>query len=165
MTFKQELNLERQLEKWREERTLTTDPLRKGLLGNVCEELAKYYRTKNEYEEIDALCNIYVFCMNSLKKRVEDVRNFGIENPWGYGDIIGDFLDYLCSENTYRMMLCMENLVEEKGYEFYGCMLEKIKEMFSKSGKYDEKTNEWIEDTSDEAKAKWYKPDYEKYKI
>ena len=168
MTLEQEKYLEKQLKKWREERALTIDPIRKWLEGNVCEELAKYYKTKNEYEEVDSLCNIYVLCMNGLDEWIKDIRDH-IENPYKYDNvsvIIGDFLDYYPYDNNiYKMMLCMENMVGEEGYEFYGCMLEKIKEMFSKTGKYDEETNEWIEDTSDEAKAKWYKPNYEKYKI
>lgn len=33
--------------------------------------MAEYYRAPIGYEEIDALCDIYVFCMNSLK--LEDI--------------------------------------------------------------------------------------------
>lgn len=168
MTLEQEIELQKLLKDWREERNLKTDHLRKELRGNFCEELAKYYRNKNEYVEVDSLCNIYVFCINSLNVEIKDIKEH-IYSRYEYdnfSDIMGDFLDYIpYDKGIYKMMLCMENLVGEVGYEFYGCMLEKIKEMFSKTGKYDEETNEWIEDTSKEAKAKWHKADYSKCRI
>ena len=44
-------------------------------------------------------------------------------------------------------------------------MLETIKEISSRTGYYDENIHKFVKDTSDEAKAKWYKADYEKCKI
>ena len=41
-------------------------------------------------------------------------------------------------------------------------MFETIKEISSRIGAYDENAKKWIKDESDEAKAKWYKADYEK---
>ena len=39
-------------------------------------------------------------------------------------------------------------------------MLETIKEISSRTGSYDESAKKWIKDTSEAAKAKWYKANY-----
>ena len=44
-------------------------------------------------------------------------------------------------------------------------MLETIKEISSRTGYYDENIHKFVKDKSEETKAKWYKPNYEKYKI
>ena len=44
-------------------------------------------------------------------------------------------------------------------------MLETIKEISSRTGAYDENAKKWVKDTSDEARAKWYKPDYERARL
>ena len=37
--------------------------------------------------------------------------------------------------------------------------------MSSRTGAYDEKAKKWVKDASDEAKAKWYKANYELARI
>ena len=56
-------------------------------------------------------------------------------------------------------------LCEKYGFNFEIAMLETIKEISSRTGSYDEKAKKWVKDESDEAKAKWYKADYEKARI
>ena len=50
-------------------------------------------------------------------------------------------------------------------YDFKIAMLETIKEISSRTGSYDENAKKWVKDTSPEAKAKWYKADYERARI
>ena len=39
------------------------------------------------------------------------------------------------------------------------------KEISSRTGAYDENAKKWVKDTSDEARAKWYKANYELARI
>ncbi|HAA1585827.1 TPA_asm: hypothetical protein GD700_07550 [Campylobacter jejuni] len=64
-----------------------------------------------------------------------------------------------------RIISYCQYLCKNLGFDFYKCMLEKIKEIESRTGFYDERLNKFIKDTSDEAKAKWYKADYESCRL
>lgn len=185
MILEQELELQELLKQWREERHLTVESQRDGLMGNLCEEMAEYYRAINDDERIDALCDIYVFCMNSLdedlKVAIDDFDRTLISEIYitqrfklrlvseielklielKAKDIIVDTFNlYL-----YVFMRCVENEALRLGYDFYKCMLETIEEISSRVGHYDENIHKFVKDKSDEAKAKWYKADYSKCKI
>lgn len=184
MKLEQELEIQELLKNWRDERHLTLEMQNEGLLGNLCEEMAEYYRAKNESEKIDALCDIYVFCMNSLDGDLEAIRE-ELERQiylrvYQLNDlklffiteiekklkrlkkekIIGDFNLFL-----YVLMGNVECEAQALGYDFYTCMMETIKEISSRTGHYDENIHKFIKDKSDEAVKKWYKADYEKCKI
>ena len=184
MTLEQELELQNLLKQWRDERHLTVESQRDGLMGNLCEEMAEYYRA-NDDEKIDALCDIYVFCMNSLdgdlKASIDDfdrtliseiyiTQRFKLRlvseielklNELKAKDIVVDTFNlYL-----YVFMRCVENEALKLGYDFYKCMLETIKEISSRTGYYNEDMHKFVKDKSKEAVKKWYKPNYEKYKI
>lgn len=118
--------------------------------------------------------------MTSLDEEATTIRD-GIDHKddcWSLTDSIWDILAepefmeahiYNCwgnsDESIYKMMLCVEKTVGFMGYSFYKCVLETIKEVVSKGGSFDMANYIIIKDTSDEAKTKWYKPNYEKYKI
>lgn len=51
------------------------------------------------------------------------------------------------------------------GYDFAKCMQETIKEISSRTGKWNSELGKFEKDTSDEAKARWYKADYSKCKF
>ena len=78
MTLEQELELQNLLKQWRDERHLSIKSQRDGLIGNLCEEMAEYYRATNNDEKIDALCDMYVFCMNSLDGDLNFIKD-GLE--------------------------------------------------------------------------------------
>ena len=185
MTLEQEQKLEQLLKNWREERHLTVESQRNGLMGNLCEEMAEYYRATNESEKIDALCDIYVFCMNSLdedlKVAIDDFDRTLISEIYitqrfklrlvseielklielKAKDIVVDTFNlYL-----YVFMRCVENEVLRLGYNFYECMLETIKEISSRTGYYNEDMHKFVKDKSREAVKKWYKADYDKCRI
>lgn len=185
MTLKQEQYLQDLLKEWRDERHLSIKSQRDGLMGNLCEEMAEYYRATNDDERIDALCDIYVFCMNSLdgdlKVSIDDFDRTLISEIY----ITQRFKLRLVSEielklielkakdivvdtfnlHLYIFMRSVENGALKLGYNFYECMLETIKEISSRTGYYDENIHKFVKDKSEETKAKWYKPNYEKYKI
>ena len=185
MTLEQEEHLQQLLKQWRDERHLSIESQRDGLMGNLCEEMAEYYRATNESEKIDALCDIYVFCMNSLDgdlkvtrddldrkifPRIYDLNDLKlffinkIENKLEElkaEDIIGDTFNLF----LYMLMRNVENETQELGYDFYKCMLETIKEISSRTGYYNEDMHKFVKDKSREAVKKWYKADYSKCKI
>lgn len=66
MTEIQFNEIKERLSKWRNDRHLTYRKQRNGFLGNVYEEVSEYYRSMNEYEQIDALMDIIVFTANSF---------------------------------------------------------------------------------------------------
>lgn len=137
MNLDKEKFLEQQLDKWREEKDVSMNFQQETLEVDLCEELAKYYRAKNEFNEckkVDSLCNIYVLCMNSMEYTLDEARK-NVTNRCKYTNfsvVIGNLLDCFNTQyNLYKMMLCVENMVEKEGFDFYECMVEKIKEMFN----------------------------------
>ncbi|EAI2216755.1 hypothetical protein E2J16_07960 [Campylobacter coli] len=66
MTEIQFNEIKERLSKWRNDRHLTYRKQRNAFLGNVYEEVSEYYRSMNEYEQIDALMDIIVFTANSF---------------------------------------------------------------------------------------------------
>ena len=173
MTLEQELELQELLKQWRDERHLTIESQRNGLIGNLCEEMAEYYRATNESKKIDALCDMSVFCINSLSKSIKEIKakakqNFflgKIEKLYSVDVCINrNDLDKLDSQ-LYYFIDIIQSEIEEMGYDFYECMLETIKEISSRTGHYDENIHKFVKDKSDEAVRKWYKADYGKCRI
>lgn len=176
MTELQFNEIKERLEKYREIRHLTYENQRKDFLGNVYEELSEYFRAKDDLERIDALCDMVIFCFNSFNL---DYKALEKENDYDVTQIsiveITDDLTYTTGKfmrkdfkdfnNIYRLVFNCEHLCKNLGFDFYKCMLEKIKEIESRTGYYDENLNKFIKDTSDKAKAKWYKADYESCRI
>lgn len=100
--------------------------------------------------------------INEIKERLADWRS---ERGLTYTTakfMRKDFKDF---NNIYRLVYNCEHLCKNLGFDFYKCILETIKEIESRTGFYDERLKKFIKDTSDEAKAKWYKADYESYRL
>ena len=133
---------------------------------------------KAEYEIIDALCDISVFTINvgadiNCNEKLESINtttqttrcNSSLSfllSECGNFDYYGKLSSYVCFN---QILLSCAKLCEHYGFNFEIAMLETIKEISSRTGSYDEKAKKWIKDESDEAKAKWYKADYEKARI
>lgn len=175
MTLEQELELQELLKQWRDERHLSIENQRDGLIGNLCEEMAEYYRATNESEKIDALCDMCVFAINCCD--LKDAREYfekEEEKP-----VMDKFLfirafDFIqtmkmdtqsLTKFLYLFIKEIESEMSVMGYNFYQCMLETIKEISSRIGHYDENIHKFVKDKSEEAKSKWYKANYEKCKI
>lgn len=177
MTEIQFNEIKERLSKWREERHLTYENQQAGFLGNVFEEISEYFRAKNDLERVDALCDIAVFCFN-----VNDVKFSNYECYMKSDKVDCEFFDIVSKINSiiiYRanfeespvkvfldtLIALLHKKCERLKFDFYKCMLETIKEIESRTGYYDEKLKKFIKDTSDYAKAKWYKADYESCRI
>lgn len=175
MTLEQEQHLQKLLKQWREERHLTLEMQNAGLMGNLCEEFSEYYRASNRNEKIDALCDIYVFCMNSLSINIENISKFPrIYFERRYRISLLEKINFSLEDNLdsdylntilYSLMLSVENEAKLMGYNFYKCMLETIKEISSRTGHYDKNIHKFVKNKSEEAIKKWYKADYSKCKI
>ncbi|MBX1020825.1 hypothetical protein I9086_00080 [Campylobacter jejuni] len=172
-----EFNLiKERLTDWRNERGLTYENQQAGFLGNVYEELSEYFRAKNDLEKIDALCDIVIFCFNSFDLEFKEMGKIYDCDATKISIVdITDDLTYTTAKfmrkdfkdfnNIYRLVFNCEHLCKNLGFDFYKCMLQTIKEIESRTGYYDENLNKFIKDTSDKAKAKWYKADYESCRL
>lgn len=173
-----EFNLiKERLTDWRNERGLAYENQQAGFLGNVFEEISEYFRAKDDLERVDALCDIAVFCFN-----VNDVKFSNYECYMKSDKVDCEFFDIVSKINSiiiYKanfeespVKVFLDTLIsllhkkcKNLGFDFYKCMLQTIKEIESRTGYYDESLKKFIKDTSDEAKAKWYKADYESCRI
>lgn len=59
------MNIFQSLKQWREERNLGGVAINNA--GNIAEELTELLRAKDEYEEVDALCDMVVFAVNGIE--------------------------------------------------------------------------------------------------
>lgn len=181
-------NVAQELSEWRSERCMTIDIQRQGFTPNVFEELTEYYRATNDNEKIDALCDIAVFSFNvieidtiidNLKElyykayKIAEANDFHSEpSMYNLGRIsmYASALNTLYDENVWKtniteILISVISEVFALGYDFFKCMDETIREISSRTGQYDTAIGKWVKDTSDEAKAKWYKANYENCKI
>lgn len=173
MTLEQEQHIQDLLKAWREERHLFIESQRDVLIGNIFEEMAEYYRAPIGDEEIDALCDIYVFCMNSLK--LEDITNtrrryklfFKKTHEQRLSDDIKNLMENPYDDvYVYMLMITVEDMTTNfLGYNFYECMLETIKEISSRTGHYDSSIHKFVKDKSEEAIKNWHKADYSRCRI
>ena len=138
------------------------------------------YPKNKKYAEhgiIDALCDISVFTINAgtdvnCNEKIEVINttqttrcNSSLSfllSECGNFDYYGKLSSYVCFN---QILLSCAKLCEQYGFNFEIAMLETIKEISSRTGVYDENAKKWVKDESDEAKAKWYKADYEKARI
>lgn len=142
-------------------------------------DLACYDTVKKvaEHEIIDALCDISVFTINAgtdvnCNEKIEIINtsqttrcNSSLSfllSECGNFEYYGKLSSYVCFN---QILLSCAKICENYGFNFEIAMDETIKEISSRTGTYDENAKKWIKDTSDEAKAKWYKADYEKARI
>lgn len=128
---------------------------------------------------IDALCDIAVLTINAgadIPCHLKDTE-IGWEDDFrdDFCDLIteisclaADFkikghyglAHYQSSKRFNLILVQLARICELYGYSFELAMDETIKEISSRTGAYDEASKKWIKDTSPEAKAKWYKADY-----
>lgn len=158
-------------------------------LGELATALREYerfskpsypYPKNKKYAEhgiIDALCDISVFTINAGADILGEVKLTEIEFKKSSlnADYILKQMVEKCAEFSYfewseasAFNLILANcayLCEQYGYNFQIAMLETIKEISSRTGTYNETSKKWVKDESDEAKAKWYKADYNKARV
>lgn len=133
--------IENKLAKWREERGLSVEEQRKNFNVNFTEELAEFFKAQrdgNEYEMIDALCDMIVVAINAG-------HTFGYQDDEFYNDESTEFR--LTSPFIYEDSLHLIALeIRQMGYDPYKCLLETIKELNSRQGEWNEKEGKWKKD-------------------
>lgn len=191
MTEEQFKEINDKLREWRDERGLTREVQLAGFNGNFFEEMSEFARAKNENERIDALADIVVFSLNAFEVRLQ--LNRYKETPLADLLLTGFLMREKQGANVI-VDICFRGM-RESGYDPYLCMLETIKEISSRTGKYDETQKKFVKDNglypddvnrlkkcmtieneSDEwitfadgmdsyTYKKWYKADYSKCKL
>ncbi|MCI7587431.1 MAG: hypothetical protein SPE49_03115 [Campylobacter sp.] len=171
------------LKAWRHERGITAESQKEGYLINVMEEFGELAAALRDYERfskpsypypknkkyaehgiIDALCDIAIFTINAGADIRDEYKPLSIDTTNTFSDL-NCLLLYTSTFDFKKILLNCAVLCEKYGYNFEIAMLETIKEISSRTGSYNEATKKWIKDTSDEARAKWYKANYELARI
>ena len=150
MTTIQTTDIVLQLEKWCNERHLDKETQRKGLVANLLEELSEFYRAKDEYEQVDALCDMIVFCINSLGKDVLSfMQQVQSDTMVKEGTIIS-LVDKLQESNhklfIYMIIKLADKQLKQLSYDTYKCLLETIKEISSRTGKFNSSINKFVKE-------------------
>ena len=152
------------LQAWKAERRLSVESQRAGLLGNLCEELAEFFRAQNDNDRVDALCDIIVFAINAMSEPFVKPAALNMPQLWSAMLLPHDTDIIINASSLNSLVFQMWRTIEQLGYDPYKCMLETIKEISSRTGEYDESIGKWVKDKSPEAVAKWYKADYDRCK-
>lgn len=133
--------------------------------------LLKYYGIE---AYIDALCDIVVFAGNCVDKEkfgrtyipdefMEETLVEASETALLKG-LLGNTYDMTYDPNTMIVSLYSfcRDLAAKKGYDFFKCMKETLKQINSRQGTWNENLKKWVKDTSDEAREKEYQADFSK---
>ncbi|HED4729755.1 TPA: hypothetical protein R4596_000256 [Campylobacter jejuni] len=161
MTEIQFNEIKERLTQWRQERHLTYENQQAGFLGNVFEKVSEYFRAKDDLERVEVLCDIAVFFFNAFDFKYRAVSSN--MNCYTFSDVVvyniyslfGARTDNLCvveNENALDLenhlnltMFEIEQLCKNLDFDFYKCMLEKIKEIESRTGFYDERLKKFVD--------------------
>jgi len=165
----------RKLETWRGYRNIPR--FNKNVyVADILEELAEYLRAKTEYDKIDALCDIAVFSINTALVVEDDILEANEFYTTSINEIMRMIVEIktrLDTEYIIDITNIAFSIMYQMGYDYKMCMLETIKEISSREQDPLQKqewllngaSGKWKKDTSDEAKAKWYKADYERCRV
>lgn len=157
MTEIQFNEIKERLSKCCEDRHLTYENQREEFLGNVFDRVSKYFKSKDDLERVEALCDIAVFYLKSFDIKY-DSQKFLMTDDTNIHSVINRSYNmisvtstrtYSVNSNGYSFIAVLENFLNNLGFDFYKCMLEAIKETESRTGKV----------------KIWYNADYESCKL
>jgi len=160
-----------ELEAWRIERGLDKVAFVADVqLSFIFEELSEYLRANTENDKVDALCDIAVFGINALALFSYEIPELDIDIKGDWRTITRKAL--MVKGNNFNSWVALVDIVRlafrslhDMGYNHELCMNETIKEISSRTGEYNEETGKFEKYTTPEAKALWYKADYESCKL
>ncbi|MBZ7976730.1 MULTISPECIES: hypothetical protein [unclassified Campylobacter] len=168
MTYEELKEIKQRLDKWREQRYLSYESQQKGFVPNILDELREYYLAKDDDERVAELCDIVIYCLN-----VKELEEFGLSNKRAaslrhlidnlanmistkYTGLELDFKSELALASIEGLIEVSIRIIQRMNYNPYECLKEKVKEIESRSGKYDESLGKFIKDfgtyTKEEAK-------------
>lgn len=136
------------LQKWRKERKLTPAQQDKNLLGNAMEEITELARAKTDNERIDAICDICVYTINALGQgfTYDNYTGYDIRNDnelHNFVRVITDGIQY--NHHTKIVLMCFGTM-RQLGYDPFEAMAQTVKEISSRSGKWDDKLGKFVKD-------------------
>lgn len=136
------------LQEWCKERNLTKRQQDENLLGNVLEELTELTRAKTDSERIDALCDIVVYTINAYggKFSYQHYTGYDTRNKNALHNLIRVITqDIQCNAHKDVVLICFGSM-RLLGYDPFKAMNETIKEIQSRSGRWDNKLGKFVKD-------------------
>lgn len=177
-------NIFTKLVTWGTERFICSQPYDKnGFVTNLTSELAEYCIGKinnKPYEQIDALCDIVVFCVTEMPKInlsleviqqchnavLSKIDNTSLNELFVENTLI-NINDII--ENTQAVSVSMLDIISNAykqidalGFDIEKAMEETFLEIDSRKGAWNNSEKKWKKFTDEEHKALWYKADYSK---
>lgn len=140
MTYKQFEHIHGLLEEWRAVRNISVEDQKKNFKVNYTKELIEFFeaeRDNNEYEMIDAICDMMVVAINAGR---------GLSSPYitGVANISYE-VALLAYDSDYDMVIIeLCSALRYYGYNPYQCLLETIKELNSRTGSWSEEEGKWV---------------------
>lgn len=139
--------------------------------GYIIEEIDEYYKAhkeKDSFEMVDALCDIIVFSIGSLYKKIKLPKVTTVERITKAIDsselLITTNLDitHLISQidDTPLVIAIATALIEDMGYDANACMREVIHHIESRKGEINKVTGKFEKYTDAEHIAQWVNPQY-----
>ena len=115
------------IQEYKQERGLSTEIQRARLVGNICEEVAKYSRAQNDSERAYALCRIVVFVISAIEKHP---LTWNVCTGVVITSIIEDAIKYGINDSVLIVLTARVYLAIDKlGHNPYTCISEVIKEI------------------------------------
>lgn len=158
MTYEELKEIKQRLDKWREQRHLSYESQQKGFVPNILDELREYYLAKDDDERVAELCDVVIFCLNA--NELEEF-NLNSKEMASFRHLMGslasmisdnftglklDFNGELVIMNIQGLIETCINIIKRMGYNPYECLKEKVKEIESRTGHYDESLGKFIKD-------------------
>lgn len=165
----------KRLELWRKERQLDKS---QGFIFDLdkqvsflTEEITEYLRAKDDFERIDALCDLTVFSLNAINgidNDYDDIfsttycmqkKNYHISN-------IIDRIPYMFKSKQngkYSFVDIIEMckyMIENLGFNYDLCINETLLEIESRKGAFNIETGKWEKFKDEESIKLWYKANY-----
>ena len=187
------MSILQRLEDWSESRGITRQvPSVEGYVANITEELGEWLEAQKEGDEddsIDAVADITVFSITEMFKIGHPLDTDTVDILSGKGFFIEWYI-WMCenpdtSRNEFNLRIikylgdcdyedmpfdiniiiyiCLQKMVI-MGYNPILVMDEVLKVVESRVGEWDDVNKKFQKDTSPEAKANWYKPNYKRAK-
>lgn len=146
LTFDKSLDFDDFLDCYEDEvETLLVESQTRNFGVNYTKEILEYQvalRDGNEYEMIDALCDMSIIMCNSGFGFDDTVYRYMVDEDLNVPSNLGEVFEVL----SHYLLVDVILHIRRKGYDPYLCLLETIKELNSRTGFWNEKEGKWCKD-------------------
>lgn len=165
----------KRLKIWRLERGLDATQGFKFVLNRqisyLTEEITEYLRANNDFERVDALCDLTVFSLNAINGIDDDYDDIFSDiycmknNKYHIANII-DRLPYMFKDKDkgkYSFIDIIEickYMIENMKFNYALCMEETLLEIESRSGAYNNESGKWEKFKDEESIKLWHRANY-----